>query len=80
MTRTIDVEERRARLTRRHRLLSEERTDDVAAVADSVVALHSSDPVTVYLSAMARMATRTRRTNRARRGPKPERRIRPRVS
>ena len=32
------------------------RTDDVAAIADAVVALHSTDPVTVYLSAMLRMA------------------------
>ena len=31
------------------------RTDDVAAIADDVVALHSTDPVTVYLSAMVRM-------------------------
>ena len=31
-------------------------TDDVAAIADALVALHSSDPVTVYLSAAARMA------------------------
>ena len=49
------MHERRARLARRHRLVLEERTDDVAAVADSVVALHSSDPATVYLSAMVRM-------------------------
>jgi hypothetical protein len=55
MTRTIGVEERRARLARRHRLVTEERTDSVPAIADSVVALHSTDPVTVYLSAMARM-------------------------
>lgn len=55
MPRTITVEERRARLARRHRLIPDERTDDVAAIADSVVALHSSDPATVYLSAMARM-------------------------
>ncbi len=55
MTRTVGVEERRTRLARRHRLVGEERTDDVAAIADSVVALHSSDPVTVYLSAMVRM-------------------------
>ena len=53
--RTIPVAERRARLARRHRLLPDTRTDDVAAIADSVVALHSSDPVTVYLSAAARM-------------------------
>lgn len=52
----IAVEERRARLARRHRLLPDLRTDDVTAVADALVALHSSDPVTVYLSALARMA------------------------
>jgi hypothetical protein len=56
MGRTITVEERRARLARRHRLLPERRTDDVAAVADDLVALHSSDPVTVFLSAMVRMS------------------------
>jgi Winged helix DNA-binding domain len=55
MNRTITDQERRARLARRHRLLPGDRTDDVAAIADSLVALHSSDPVTVYLSAMARM-------------------------
>ncbi len=55
MMRTIGTEERRARLARRHLLLPELRTDDVAAVADALVALHSSDPVTVFLSAMARM-------------------------
>jgi hypothetical protein len=47
---------RRDRLARRHRLVPAERIDDVAAIADSVVALHSTDPSTVYLSAMARMA------------------------
>jgi Winged helix DNA-binding domain len=52
----IDVEERRARLAVRHRLLPATRIDDVAAIADDLVALHSSDPVTVYLSAMTRMA------------------------
>ncbi len=55
MVRTISVEERRARLARRHRLLPGTRTDDVARIADDLVALHSSDPVTVYLSAAARM-------------------------
>src|SRR3954469_21459488 len=53
---TITVAERRARLARRHRLVAAESTDDVGDIADSVVALHSSDPVTVYLSATARMA------------------------
>lgn len=53
--RRIGVEERRARLAHRHRLLPERRTDDVARIADDLVALHSTDPVTVHLSAMARM-------------------------
>ena len=55
MARSIDAEERRARLADRHRLAPERRTDDVVAIADSVVALHSTDPATVYLAAMARM-------------------------
>ena len=55
MPRMITPQERRARLARRHRLLPETRTDDVAEIADDLVALHSTDPVTVYLSAMARM-------------------------
>ncbi|HEX9258182.1 MAG TPA: winged helix DNA-binding domain-containing protein [Acidimicrobiales bacterium] len=54
-TRRITIGERRARLARRHRLVPSTRTDDVAAIADSVVALHSSDPVSVVLSALARM-------------------------
>ena len=53
--RTITDEQRRARLANRHRLAPSARTDDVATIADSVVALHSSDPSTVYLSTMARM-------------------------
>jgi hypothetical protein len=55
VTRTIGVEERRARLARRHRLLPTTRVDDVPRIADDLVALHSTDPVTVYLSAMVRM-------------------------
>ena len=39
----------------RHRLIRVHRCDDVAAVSDDVVALHSSDPVTVFLSAAVRM-------------------------
>jgi hypothetical protein len=52
----VDVEERRARLAIRHRLRPRTRTDDVPAIADALVALHSTDPATVYLSAMTRMA------------------------
>ena len=51
----ITDDERRARLAVRHRLTAQERTDDVTAVADALVALHSSDPVTVHLSVLARM-------------------------
>ena len=47
--------QRRARMATRHRLASSTRTDDVAAITDSLVALHSTDPSTVYLSAVARM-------------------------
>ena len=43
----------------RHRLAPATRTDRVAEAADSLVALHSSDPVTVYLSISARMVDPT---------------------
>ena len=52
--RRIDVEERRARLAVRHHLATAA-VDDVAEVARSVVALHSTDPASVYLSAWARL-------------------------
>ena len=54
-TRPIDAAERRARLAVRHRLVPSRRTDDVVAITDDLVALHSTDPVTVYLSVLARM-------------------------
>jgi hypothetical protein len=53
--RRIDDHERRARLAQRQLLLPDTRTDDVSEIADALVALHSSDPPTVYLSAMVRM-------------------------
>ncbi|HXV92284.1 MAG TPA: winged helix DNA-binding domain-containing protein [Pseudonocardia sp.] len=53
--RRITAAERRARLAVRHGLVPACRTDDVVALTDDVVALHSTDPVTVYLSAAARM-------------------------
>lgn len=53
--RKITDRQRRVRLAARHRLTPPTRLDDVAAITDSVVALHSTDPATVYLSAMARM-------------------------
>ena len=51
----IEADERRARLAERHRLLPRTRTDEIPKIADDLVALHSSDPVTVFLSAMVRM-------------------------
>ncbi|MDQ3576124.1 MAG: winged helix DNA-binding domain-containing protein [Actinomycetota bacterium] len=50
----IGVEERQARLARRHRLATGHRATDVVDAANSMVCLHGTDPVTVYLSAMAR--------------------------
>lgn len=57
VTRHVSDAERRARLVTRHRLAPDTRTDDVVAIADDLVALHSTDPVTVYLSVAARMST-----------------------
>ena len=53
----MDGHERRARLAVRHHLSAGARTDDVIAIADGVVALHATDPATVFLSAAARMRT-----------------------
>ena len=49
----ISIEERRARLGKRHALATSVPT--VERAVDRVVALHSSDPSTVYLSALARV-------------------------
>ena len=53
--RHIDNHERRARLAVRHRLADGTQADDVVEVARDLVALHSTDPATVMLSALARM-------------------------
>jgi hypothetical protein len=53
----MTVEERRNRLGTRHRLTAAAKADDAVAIADSVVALHGTDPATVFLSAAARMVT-----------------------
>jgi winged helix DNA-binding protein len=55
MKRRIETAQRRARLAQRHRLAAEARAKDPVAVADSVVALHSTDPSSVYLAALVRM-------------------------
>ena len=55
MARRFTIEERRARLAFRHRLAGSARADDPVQVATSLVGLHSSDPTTVFLAALARM-------------------------
>ena len=50
----VDVAQRRARLGVRHLLAG--RAETVEEAATSMVGLHASDPVTVYLSARARVA------------------------
>jgi hypothetical protein len=52
--RRITVAERRARLAARHRLTPAYRSADVVDAVRSVVALHSTDPAAVFLSAWAR--------------------------
>ena len=52
---TISVEQRRARLARRHRLVPGHRAADAVESASSLVALHGTDPGTIFLSAWARV-------------------------
>jgi DNA glycosylase AlkZ-like len=56
MMQRIGAGERRARLGRRHRLAGGARAGDPADVARALVAVHSTDPSSVYLSLLARMA------------------------
>ena len=51
----MGVDERRARLLRRHHLGAADRAPDVATAAADLVGLHATDPVTVYLAAAARV-------------------------
>ncbi|MGB8861779.1 MAG: winged helix DNA-binding domain-containing protein [Ilumatobacteraceae bacterium] len=53
--RAIGTHQRRERLAQRHRLAPAYRLDDPSVIAESLVALHSSDPATVHLSVVARM-------------------------
>ncbi|AZM51551.1 hypothetical protein DMA15_02270 [Streptomyces sp. WAC 01529] len=55
MVRRFDVAERRARLAVRHRLTADTRADDPVEVARSLLALHGTDPSSVYVGAWARM-------------------------
>lgn len=50
----IDIAERRARLVRRHRIGPADRAADPLTAARSLVCLHATDAVTVYLSIGAR--------------------------
>ena len=52
--RTISVEERRARLARRHFLAPGSRARDAVELAGGLVGLHATDPATVFLAARAR--------------------------
>ena len=54
--RRMGVEQRRARVGVRHHLAPAHRAADVRAVAHDLCGLHATDPVTVYLSARARLA------------------------
>lgn len=54
--RYIGVAERRARLALRHRLAGRARAAGPEEVAGSLVALHGTDPATVYLAVGARLA------------------------
>jgi hypothetical protein len=54
----FDVAERRARLGARHRLAGEARASCAEEVAASLVAVHSTDPVSVVLAMWARLADR----------------------
>jgi hypothetical protein len=51
----IGVEERRARIGRRHRLVPSAQAADPVEAAGSLVALHATDPATVHLSVAARV-------------------------
>jgi hypothetical protein len=50
------VTERRARLARRHLLAAPARAETAAEVAEALIALHGTDPASVYLATWARSA------------------------
>lgn len=49
----LGVEERRARLAVRHHLSPAARTDDIVSAVRDMIALHATDPASVYLAAWA---------------------------
>lgn len=52
--RTVSVEERRARIGRRHALAGSCRVDTPLAAAEAMVVLHATEPASVHLAAWAR--------------------------
>jgi hypothetical protein len=63
MANKVSTAQRRGRLMQRHRLSAPAST--VAEAADALVALHATDPVTVYLSAWARSRCTTAQVDAA---------------
>jgi hypothetical protein len=57
VVRTITVEQRRRAMVRRHHLAGD--ADDPEAVTRAPIALHATDPASVYLSVLARSAAST---------------------
>lgn len=55
--RTISVQDRRRAVVRRHHLAGSAESPE--AVTEALIALHATDPATVYLSVLARSATST---------------------
>jgi hypothetical protein len=55
--RPVSTTERRARLGARHRLAPWARADSAAEVAESLVALHGTDPASVFLAVWARTSS-----------------------
>ncbi|MFD8595464.1 DNA glycosylase AlkZ-like family protein [Kitasatospora sp. NPDC059646] len=53
----FDDDQRRARLALRHRLAPGARADRAEQVVDDLVAVHATDPATVFLAVSARLAT-----------------------
>ena len=67
MTDKVTVAQRRARLLARHRLADP--AGSVTEAAEAMIALHATDPLTVYLSAWARVDADSRSPARAKRVP-----------
>ena len=57
--RSFTVDERRARIAVRHHLTADAKQADVAVVARSLIGLHGTDPVSIFLAGRARMTAAT---------------------